>query len=470
MRRFLKSAVTTDNPFQTTAEAIAWLDARRCANTFHVERIPLADVGGWSFEPGSGDLAHRSGKFFRVHGVRTRTNVGPVPQWDQPIIDQPEIGILGIIAREFDGVLHFLMQAKMEPGNVNTVQLSPTVQATRSNYTQVHQGAIPRYLEYFLEPSMAARLVDELQFEQASAFLQKRNRNMVVEAPGDLPIYDDFRWFTLGQIKELLGIPNLVSMDTRTVVACIPLVDSMPGRSEATGVEELRRGGRSEFQLALLASMQEPGRALHRDDDLIGWLSDLKCRYELDVRRIGLVELDGWTRDAYAIRHEADRYFSVVGVRVEASNREVARWDQPLVKAAARGLTAFLVKKVDGVLHLLVQAKVEPGNLDVVALAPTVQCTLGWEDLADPASWPPFTDAVLEATAEDIRYRCVQSEEGGRFYHVENEYMVVELDADWEAETPDNFRWLTLRQLGQFLRYSYVNIEARSLLACLRLA
>lgn len=84
MRRFLKSAVTTDNPFQTTAEAIAWLDARRCSNTFHVERIPLADVGGWSFEPGSGDLAHRSGKFFRVHGVRTRTNVGPVPQWDQP--------------------------------------------------------------------------------------------------------------------------------------------------------------------------------------------------------------------------------------------------------------------------------------------------------------------------------------------------------------------------------------------------
>jgi NDP-hexose 2,3-dehydratase len=32
------------------------------------------------------------------------------------------------------------------------VQLTPTVQATYSNYTQVHQGTRPRYVEYFLEP------------------------------------------------------------------------------------------------------------------------------------------------------------------------------------------------------------------------------------------------------------------------------------------------------------------------------
>ena len=52
-------------------------------------------------------------------------------------------------------MLHCLMQAKMEPGNVNPLQLSPTVQATRSNYTQVHRGTGTRYLEYFVGPTAA---------------------------------------------------------------------------------------------------------------------------------------------------------------------------------------------------------------------------------------------------------------------------------------------------------------------------
>ena len=51
--------------------------------------------------------------------------------WDQPIIDQPEIGFLGILCKEIKGSLHFLLQAKIEPGNKNFVQLSPTLQATR---------------------------------------------------------------------------------------------------------------------------------------------------------------------------------------------------------------------------------------------------------------------------------------------------------------------------------------------------
>ena len=32
------------------------------------------------------------------------------------------------------------MQAKIEPGNINKIQLSPTIQATKSNFTQKHGG------------------------------------------------------------------------------------------------------------------------------------------------------------------------------------------------------------------------------------------------------------------------------------------------------------------------------------------
>lgn len=79
-----------------------------------------------------------------------RRTIRDVSTWDQPIINQPEIGFLGFIVKKIQGVYHFLMQAKIEPGNLNVVQLSPTLQATRSNYTRVHKGAIPKYLEYFI--------------------------------------------------------------------------------------------------------------------------------------------------------------------------------------------------------------------------------------------------------------------------------------------------------------------------------
>ena len=58
--------------------------------------------------------------------------------WDQPIIIQNEKGILGILK---DSVKNkYLLQAKVEPGNKNRLQLSPTVQATKSNYQRVHGG------------------------------------------------------------------------------------------------------------------------------------------------------------------------------------------------------------------------------------------------------------------------------------------------------------------------------------------
>jgi len=76
--------------------------------------------------------------------------------------------------KKINGILYFLMQAKIEPGNINAVQLSPTLQATKSNYTQVHKGNVPLYLSYFLEERKDVTiLLDQLQSEQGARFLKK---------------------------------------------------------------------------------------------------------------------------------------------------------------------------------------------------------------------------------------------------------------------------------------------------------
>ncbi|WP_045739880.1 NDP-hexose 2,3-dehydratase family protein [Actinoplanes rectilineatus] len=430
------AAQTAAGHTMRTADFPDWLAGRARAHRFRVDRIALDDLDGWSFAPGTGNLVHRTGRFFSVEGLSVRLGED-TGGWQQPIIRQPEVGILGILAKEFDGVLHFLLQAKMEPGNRNLLQLSPTVQATFSNYTGVHRGAGVRYLEHFAGPDRGRVLTDVLQSEHGAWFYRKFNRNMLVEATGEVAPHEDFCWLTLGQIGELLRADNVVNMDSRTVIACLPVAGPEPG-------------------------------ALNSDAELQSWFTVERSRWSPVIERRPLSGLAGWDRDRDSIRRADDRFFRVVAVAVEASSREVAGWTQPLIEPTGTGVTAFLVREIGGVPHLLVQAKAEAGFLDTVELAPTVQC--------DPANWahlpagqrPAFLDLVLAAPPERIRYQTLHSEEGGRFLHAESRYLFVDVADEVPMRPPAGFQWATPGQLGALAGHGhYLNVQARTLLSIL---
>lgn len=436
--RFTESAMATGGEASAKA-ALDWLAERRDAHRFDSVRIPFDEMDDWFFAEDTGNLVHRTGRFFTIEGLRVRTDYGPVPEWDQPIIHQPEIGVLGFIVKEIDGVLHCLMQAKMEPGNINLIQLSPTVQATRSNFTRAHQGSKTRYLEYFAEPGRARVLVDVLQSEHGAWFFAKRNRNIVVEVTEDIPPHDDFRWMTIGEIQRLLRVDNIVNMDSRSVLSCVPF------------------------------ARQDEG-ALHSMGSVLSWFTACAARYELRAERIPLARVAGWRRGPMAISRTDGRDFAVVGVRVRAENREVAGWTQPLVVPAGRALAAFLFKRIGGVPHVLVHARPEAGHMHGVELAPTVECVP--DDYRGRPAWhlPRFLDYVERAPAGRVRFDAVQSEEGGRFYHAEGRYMIVEVEDDFPVVEPvdSDYRWLSVHQLTRLLTHPhYVNVQARTLVACL---
>lgn len=421
-----------------TKEFPDWIDERSRAFEFGVERIPFAELDGWRFGSTSGNLFHRSGRFFSVEGLDVTSDGAVIDHWRQPIMVQPEAAILGILAKEFDGVLHFLMQAKMEPGNPGLVQLSPTVQATPSNYTKVHRGSDVNYIDYFTEPGRGRILVDVLQSELGSWFLHKANRNMIVEITEDVPLRAEFCWLTLGQIGRLLRSDNVVNMDARSILSCLPMT--------AAGTH-----------------------ATHSDTDLLSWFTGHRARRQVRTRRIDLAQIAEWRRDDWSVEHVDERYFRIVAVRVEAANREVPRWSQPLCEPIGLGLNAFLTCRFEGVPHLLAQVRPEPGFLDSVEFGPTVQYTPEtYAELPDAAR-PPFADLVRDVPPSRIRYEAVHAEEGGRFLNAESRYRIVDVaERDVPAELPPNYRWVTPAQLAALVRHGhYVNVQARSLLAVL---
>ncbi|MEV0804791.1 NDP-hexose 2,3-dehydratase family protein [Micromonospora sp. NPDC050200] len=454
-RRFAESAHTYSTGVMPTAQFHAWLAERALSRKHRVDLIALDDLDGWSADPETGNLGHRSGRFYTIEGLEVVTGHRHNPTWSQPIILQPEIGILGILVKEFNGVLHCLMQAKMEPGNVNGIQLSPTVQATPSNYTRVHQGNAIPYLEHFITAGRGRVVADTLQSEQGAWFLQKRNRNMIVEVTEDVPVLDGFCWLTVGQLHELLAVENLVNMDTRSVMSIIPL---------ATPIDRPSLLNEDSFRGALLRSLSTRPDPNDATGNLVSWFTDVKSRRTLRRRPIPLHQTKGWLRTSDRIHHEDERYFSVVGVRVEADDREVTSWSQPMIAPASRGVLALLTRQVNGVLHALVQAHTQAGTFDVVEMAPTVQCSPENYD----EGRPPFLDYVLSAPASQIRFDVVHSEEGGRFFQAENRCLIIEVDDAFPTDVPDGYVWATISQLTDLTRHGhYFNVEARCLLTCL---
>ncbi|MHA7865745.1 NDP-hexose 2,3-dehydratase family protein [Flagellimonas marinaquae] len=481
--KFLKSAYATISNGMTDEDVLGWLKAQNEAVEVRVHHTSFSRLDKWGYDQQRQCIRHDTGRFFSIEGIHVRTNWGYKSEWEQPIINQPEVGFLGCLVKEFDGILHFLMQAKIEPGNLNKVQLSPTLQATRSNFSRVHNGRTPAYLSFFQHAKPHQILLDQLQSEQGARFLKKRNRNIVVNVAGDIKPAPNFIWLTLGQIKSLMKYDHVVNMDTRTVIAGLPY-----GNYEKEVVSlfnHLNEGRPNTARHDFLTSTLTGEGSLHSIDEIISKITHLKSQYELEITQADLKSLDEWVYSDTEIYHRDRNFFRVIPVEVEIGNREVRSWYQPMIQPAQEGLCALVCRRINGLLHVAMQLKMECGNHDVVELAPTVQTLTGNYKSSRPGG-VPFLDYVLNVPKEQVVFDTMQSEEGGRFFEEQNRNMIIIVpdepaqDAEQDSmatlpyyealygQLPEKFVWMTLNQLGMFLKFNnYLNIQARSLIAAI---
>ena len=174
-----------------------------------------------------------------------------------------------------------MVQSKIEPGNLNVVQLSPTLQATKSNYTMLHKGKKPKYLEYFNGENKVTVLLDQLQSEQGARFLRKRNRNIIVELDEseNLDQDENFIWLTIGQIKRLLKKNNVVNMDTRTVISGISY-GSYSQDSLNLCFSLMKNKNIDERMLRSALNVENSFNSFKK---IISWITEIKSKYELNI-------------------------------------------------------------------------------------------------------------------------------------------------------------------------------------------
>ncbi len=435
-----------------------WLEALREDCEMTISEIPFRESCEWNID--EQEIVHKTGGFFSIVGLQASSSIPDGRGWEQPIINQPEVGILGFLVTTTGDENHFLVQGKAEPGNIGLVQFAPTVQATFSNYTRKHGGDETAYLEHFTETEANETLLsDSLQSEQGTRFFRKFNRNVVVKIPYPMPLHGKyFSWLSAEAIREALHMNYVVNTDARSVLVCAPWellsatkqpFDNSKARQTFGGLAAVSYKTKSERDIVDRAQ-----RMLRR----------LRDQIALDVELCGLRNLAGWSVGDSTIKGANGNGALVVKhYRVHAPEREKTDWDQPLVSSTDEDEILLIAQVRRGVLRFLLMPSVEVGLTGGVELGPSYKreshvCSMEYPEIISDSK--RFREIVT------VR----QSDEGGRFMRACSTYKVVEVPEEVDLNTGchDEGLWVTLCELEALCREpGLLTNEARSVVSLL---
>ena len=445
LEKLIKSWSNQSESVHTIEELLTWIEERNKKLTVNIVPNRLSESGFWLYDESTGRIRNQNNSFFEISGMRCGDA-------EQPIILQDEIGYIGILTNEINGVLHFLMQAKIEPGNINKIQISPTIQATKSNFMQKHGGNRPAYLDYFLQADKHTIIVDQIQSEQSSRFYKKRNRNIVLLVKDDVEVLPSHRWMTLYQLKRLMHYDNLVNMDTRTVLSCLPFAMLNDKRGEMRKFFTDQGLYDSFFDAADPEDMAT----------IYNYINNYKMFDMPKVELVRLDELQRWKMDDFGIRCQEPYSFSVIYCDIEVEGREVRRWTQPLFKSEGMALFGLFTAYIAGKRRFLTKAQAEFGCFDGIELGPSVQREAVCRE-PENAVDKLFIEQLK--VGKGVKYDVILSEEGGRFYHEQNRNVILETEA---FEPPKGYFWMDYKTLNLLTQVNNcLNIQLRNLLSLL---
>ena len=407
-----------------------WLNDQKKKQTLKVSIYNLDKLKKWKFDKIK--ISHESKRFFKIIAIKVISNFYK-KNWDQPIIVQNEVGILGIIKSKKTN--KYLLQAKVEPGNINKLQLAPTVQATKSNYSQVHGGNKVPYINLFLK---LKKINDYNQSEQGFRYLNKFNSNILLETSHKIKKENEFYWFTKNEIKELILRKNLINMDTISILS--------------SSIKKLQ--------------IDQP---LNNIKIILNWIKDFDKRFYIRIKIIRLNQMKDWSINLKNINHKMQKHFSIIGVNVEANKREVKKWSQPIIEGKKMGFAGFLKTRFNDTDHYLCRYLIKPGIKKSV-----IGCTVNTSDFSTYNKnnnlnkvEKDFIDNFFlsKLIKKKIIFDNILSDEGGRFYQCQIRYMVLMIDFKTLKKIPKNYMWLSHNQVVDMIKNKRLDIESRLLFA-----
>ena len=409
---------------------INWLNLVKKKHKLNVRVINLDKLKKWKIS--KEEIYHESKNFFKIIGIQVVSNFYK-KNWYQPIIVQNEVGILGIIKNP--KTKKYLLQAKVEPGNINKLQLAPTVQATKSNYSRVHGGSKVAHVNYFLKIN---KIENYNQSEQGFRYLNKFNSNILINVSKKINHDENFYWFSKKEIKNLIATKkNIVNMDTISIFSSY--------------IKKIKSN-----------------YTINTDLKIIKFIKRLDKKFFIKIKPVHLKKIVDWSVNKVKIVNKSKNFFSVIGVDVQTNKREINNWSQPIIKGKRMAFAGFLKAKFNNTNHYLCRYVLKPGIRNSV-----IGCTVNTSDIDNyrknlNQSEKHFIKNFffLKKNKKNVVFDNILSDEGGRFYNCQIRYMVMLIDNPLSLNIPNNFLWISHNQIVKMINNRKLDIESRLLFAC----
>ena len=408
---------------------LEWIEKYRETHKTKIEQVRLGDLNDWQLE--NGIIKRKDNAFFTIFGIKSEDY--PFEENEAPIINQPEIGILGFIVSGEKILLH----AKSEPGNMNVTQIGPSVQATESNYKAKHGGKGTNYLNLFLDEKRP-KLISIRQSEQGTRFLNKYNLNAVVEVrENEIEINNKkYKWFHLEEVISELNIDFLFNTDFKSVIS--NLLES--------GILKEKSARHSPLLDSYFKNVGE------NCDDIINSIQAKREKLQFSIKQIPLNELRDWQIDDTGIIPKRNNGFGIGYFDVSMGDREVAKWGQPLATKTSKESIILFATIINGEYRFIFKERMELGFKNFMQLGPTLQVEEG--------------DKINIPDKHVLLAAWKQSEEGGRFYQNISEYKICLIDQVDHFQKSDQYYTLNVFQICKLLKTEGVfTNESRSLIA-----
>jgi oxidase EvaA len=201
---------------------LAWLTRLRAWAGLHAQIVPISQLKNWMTEPEAiREIENHHG--FSARQFRVVATGREVKSWDQPLIASSGPGRLSLVFQERDGVLQVLAQASYEIGFLEGAQLSTSICIPPGSLVR-HDDPIGEALVGVIAEGKRALLLHRCrQSEEGGRFYQEENDYEIVwlDPSVQLPRSDDYRWMTLAQVRDLIRIPGIFSIEFRGVLALL---------------------------------------------------------------------------------------------------------------------------------------------------------------------------------------------------------------------------------------------------------
>lgn len=415
------------NKFDFLTEVINWVKHIKGVSLFKKDYVDLIYMKDWFYNSKNHSIMHRNNSFFEIVNLKRTIkskNLSVQSVSNQIVIHQFGIGILGLVTRKNYQNTYVLLQCKFEPGNINGIQLSPSIQATESNLDRSHKGKSPLLSNLFNEPKNNPKVKHlSLQTEMNEILYKKVNQNIILELSENDELNldnENFAWVNIELIKNLYKIPNLINMSLRSLIPALHYKYLYKYKKDSISKITSEYFTRN---LKLITKMRNSISLTYDSETL-----DLSKLYTSNYR--------------------------IKFIKVFSNTREKLEWDQPIISSSNR-IKYQLVIFNEKDPQFLVRLKLPFAPYNNYELTTTMDSNYSKYKLNE----------MLNSSPKRI-FNNIFSDEGGRFDMIQSEYEILEIKSldDIKYDT-NEFMWVNLKNLYELNNLGgYIDVQLRTLL------